>query len=58
MALPLPISYKIIGIGTSEVGKSSIIQHFLDNTFLKEVGSTSPPDFHSDLCQVYDESIK
>jgi small GTP-binding protein len=54
----LPVSYKIVVLGNSGVGKSSIIQHLLSGTFLKDGGPTCGADFHSFSFEVDGQTAK
>jgi small GTP-binding protein len=58
MALPLPVSYKIVILGTSGVGKSSIVHRLLGGTFLRDGGPTCGADFHSHTLQANGETAK
>jgi small GTP-binding protein len=58
MALPLPISYKVVLLGASAVGKSSIVQRLVLGTFSADGRMTSGADFHSYSSTVGDETVK
>jgi small GTP-binding protein len=58
MTVPLAVSYKIVVLGSSGVGKTSIIHRLMDNAFLKDGAPTCGADFHSYTATVNDQSVK
>jgi small GTP-binding protein len=58
MAFTLPVSYKIVVLGSSGVGKTSIVHRLMDNAFLKDGTPTCGADFHSYTATVNGQPVK
>jgi small GTP-binding protein len=58
MALRLPTSFKVVLLGSSGVGKSSIVQRLVLGTFKQDARMTCGADFHSYSSTVGDETVK
>jgi small GTP-binding protein len=58
MERPLPVSYKIVVLGSSGVGKTSIVQRLLSGSFQQEGGPTCGADFHSFEFEVDGQTAK
>lgn len=52
-----PIAYKICIIGSSGVGKTSILKHYLENAFDEQSQTTIGVDFYSQNVVVDDEEV-
>jgi small GTP-binding protein len=53
-----PPSYKIVVVGASTVGKSSIVQRLVQGTFSEDGTTTCGADFYTHTCHVNSEPIK
>jgi small GTP-binding protein len=53
-----PPSYKIVVVGASSVGKSSIVQRLVQNTFLEETTMTCGADFYTHTIHVEGQAIR
>lgn len=51
-------SYKIVVVGASSVGKSSIVQRLVQGTFTEDGSTTCGADFYTYSCPVNSETIK
>jgi small GTP-binding protein len=51
-------SYKIVLLGDSGVGKSSIVQRLIQGTFFPDGSATCGADFHTHTCTVNGEIVK
>jgi small GTP-binding protein len=51
-------SYKIVVVGASSVGKSSIVQRLVEGTFTEDGTSTCGAEFYSYSCPVNNEQVK
>jgi small GTP-binding protein len=56
--MTLPISYKIVVAGASAVGKSSLVQRLVQDTFVEDGITTTGAEFYSYTCPVNSESVK
>jgi small GTP-binding protein len=55
--MPAP-TYKIVVVGASSVGKSSIVQRLVQGTFTDDGTSTCGADFYTYSCPVNNETVK
>lgn len=55
---PATSSYKIVVVGTSSVGKSSIVQRLVQGTFSEDGSTTCGADFYTYELPVNDEPVK
>jgi small GTP-binding protein len=53
-----PTSYKIVVVGASTVGKSSIVQRLVQGTFTEDGTTTCGADFYTHTCPVNSEQVK
>jgi small GTP-binding protein len=58
MTTPPAASYKIVVLGTSGVGKTSIVHRLTSGAFLQDGGPTCGADFHSYTATVNGQSAK
>lgn len=55
---PIASSFKIVVVGSSSVGKSSIVQRLVQGTFIEESTTTCGADFYTYSCPVNSDEIK
>jgi small GTP-binding protein len=53
-----PQAYKIVIVGASTVGKSSIVQRLVQGTFAEDGTTTCGADFYTHTCPVNSEQVK
>jgi small GTP-binding protein len=53
-----PPSYKIVVVGASAVGKSSIVQRLVQGTFTEDGTTTCGADFYTYSCPVNNDNVK
>jgi small GTP-binding protein len=53
-----PASYKIVVVGASAVGKSSIVQRLVQGTFIEDGTTTCGADFYTYSCPVNNDNVK
>jgi small GTP-binding protein len=53
-----PATYKIVVVGSSTVGKSSIVQRLIQGTFTEDGTTTCGADFYTYACPVNSENVK
>jgi small GTP-binding protein len=53
-----PTSYKIVVVGASAVGKSSIVQRLVQGTFTEDGTTTCGADFYTNTCPVNSDQVK
>jgi small GTP-binding protein len=53
-----PPAYKIVIVGASTVGKSSIVQRLVQGTFTEDGTTTCGADFYTHTCPVNSEQVK
>jgi small GTP-binding protein len=58
MAAYAPPSYKIVVVGASAVGKSSIVQRLVQGTFTEDGTTTCGADFYTYSCPVNNDNVK
>jgi small GTP-binding protein len=58
MRAGIPVSYKIVVVGASSVGKSSIVRRLVHGTFTEEGTTTCGADFHTYSCPVNNDTVK
>jgi small GTP-binding protein len=58
MASYTPPSYKIVVVGASAVGKSSIVQRLVQGTFTEDGTTTCGADFYTYSCPVNNDNVK
>jgi small GTP-binding protein len=56
--MALPNSYKIVVVGASTVGKSSLVQRLVQGTFTEDGTATCGAEFYTYTCPVNSESVK
>jgi small GTP-binding protein len=56
--MSLANSYKVVIVGSSTVGKSSIVQRLVQNTFTEDGTTTCGAEFYTYTCVVNSETIK
>jgi small GTP-binding protein len=55
---PLPASFKVVVVGASAVGKSSMVQRLVQGTFTEDGTTTCGADFYTYACPVDNNSIR
>jgi small GTP-binding protein len=55
---PTPASFKIVVVGASAVGKSSIVQRLVQGTFTEDGTTTCGADFYTYSCPVDNDSVR
>jgi small GTP-binding protein len=58
MSRVAPTNYKVVVVGASSVGKSSIVQRLVQGTFTEEGTTTCGADFYTYTCPVNNDSVK
>jgi small GTP-binding protein len=58
MSASAPPSYKIVVVGASAVGKSSIVQRLVQGTFTEDGTTTCGADFYTYSCPVNNDNVK
>jgi small GTP-binding protein len=53
-----PATYKVVVVGSSSVGKSSMVQRLIQNTFTEDGSTTCGADFYTYSCPVNSENAK
>jgi small GTP-binding protein len=56
--MSVPINYKIVVVGASTVGKSSIVQRLVQGTFTEDGTTTCGAEFYTYTCPVNSENVK
>jgi small GTP-binding protein len=56
--IPVAVSYKVVVLGSSGVGKTSIVHRLMDNAFLTDGTPTCGADFHSYTATANGQCVK
>jgi small GTP-binding protein len=56
--MSVPSNYKVVVVGASTVGKSSIVQRLIQGTFTEDGTTTCGAEFYTYSCPVNSENVK